>query len=140
VRCAEHELYGGKKTGKMVKTPVMRPEVKEHPPQEYVQCYADIGCLCERKDHEDPIERVEKGGLKPSEVGRSTEDEGVPQCQVPVCEFIESEVPPLKAMKWEVRIQVGEYYVPWKEKNVPKHPDYQEQQCRKFKQTDPGTA
>ena len=99
VRRAEHELYGGKKTGKMVKTPVMRPEVKEHPSQEYVQCNADIGRPGERQDHEQPVKGVEKSGLKTGEVRRSTEDKGVPQGQVPVGELIESEVPPRKELK-----------------------------------------
>jgi len=140
VRRTEHELHGCKKTGEMVETPVMRPEVNKHPCQEYVQCNADIDGLDERQDHEHPVKGVEKSGLKTGEVRHSTKNVRVPQGQVPMCEFIEAEVPPLKELHREVRVPVGEYKVSGKKKDVPKHPDTQEQQCRKFKQTDPGPA
>jgi hypothetical protein len=140
VRRTEHEFHGCKKTGEMVQTPEMGPEVKKHPSQEYVQCNADIGGLDERQDHEHPVKGVEKSGLKSGEERHSTKNVRVPQSQVPTCEFIEPEVTPLKELHREVRAPVGEHNVSRKKKDVPKHPDYQEQQCRKLDQIDPGAA
>src|SRR5207253_6658128 len=95
---AKHNQRAGKETGRGAETPLFHPKKHECANGENMKCHRPVDGGRRGQKQEEPVGRIEQGSLHPTEIGRSAKDMRVPQSEISLRQFSETEFAPCEIL------------------------------------------
>ena len=120
-RAAKHEQRSCEETGRSGEAALLHPKKHECADAKNMQRYCPVdGDRC-GQNQEEAIRRIEQGSLHPAEIGRSAKDVRIPQSEITLCQFSETEFAPREILQEHIAARMAEHPRAAGEQKIAKH-------------------
>ena len=118
---AKHNQRASKETGCGAETALFHPKKHECANGENMQRLGPVDGDRRGQKQEEPVRRIEQGSLQSTEIGRAAKDVRIPQSEISLRQFSETEFSPCEVLQEHIAARMSDHTRAAREQNIGKH-------------------